>query len=75
MYATFQILAELIQTYKDADVGAKVTKFLACTQPLISLVITITKHHEWTRQEAWESGDLVDNLTLSLALLLSISSL
>jgi len=67
MYAAFQILAELIQTYKDADVGAKVTKFLACTQPLISLVITITKNHEWTRQEAWESGDLVENLILSLA--------
>jgi hypothetical protein len=44
-----------------------VTKFLACAQPLISLAITITKNHEWTRQEAWESGDLVENLTLSLA--------
>jgi len=30
MYAAFQILVELIQTYKDVDIGAKVTKFLAC---------------------------------------------
>jgi len=59
MYATLQIPIELTQTYKDANVGAKVTKFLACAQPLISLVITITKKHEWTCQEAWESGDLV----------------
>jgi len=43
MYATFQIPAKLIQTYKDVDVGAKVTKFLACAQLLISLAITITK--------------------------------
>jgi hypothetical protein len=67
MYAAFQILAELTQTYKDADIGAKVTKFLACAQPFISLAITITKNHEWTLQEAWESGELVENLTLSLA--------
>jgi hypothetical protein len=26
------------------------------------------KNHEWTHQKAWERGDLVDNLTLSLAL-------
>jgi hypothetical protein len=44
-----------------------VTKFLACAQPLINLAITITKNHEWTRQEAWEGGDLVENLTLNLA--------
>jgi len=62
-----QIPAELTQTYKDADAGAKVTKFLACAQPLISIAITITKYHEWTPQEAWERGDLVENLTLSLA--------
>jgi hypothetical protein len=43
MYAAFQILAKLTQTYKDVDVGAKVTKFLACAQPLISLAITIKK--------------------------------
>ncbi len=43
LYATLQIHAELIQTYKDANVGAKVTKFLTCTQSLINLVITITK--------------------------------
>jgi hypothetical protein len=67
MYAALQIPIELTQTYKDANVGAKVTKFLACAQPLISLAITITKNHEWTCQEAWESGDLVENLTLSLA--------
>jgi hypothetical protein len=29
MYAALQILVELIQTYKDVNVGAKVTKFLA----------------------------------------------
>jgi hypothetical protein len=67
MYATFQIHLELTQTYKDADVGAKVTKFLACAQPLINLTITITKNHEWTPQAAWERGDLVENLTLNLA--------
>ncbi len=43
MYVTLQIPTELIQTYKDANASAKVTKFLACAQPLISLVITITK--------------------------------
>jgi hypothetical protein len=67
MYAAFQIATELTQTYKDTDVGAKVTKSLACAQPFISLAITITKNHEWTRQEAWESRDLVENLTLRLA--------
>jgi hypothetical protein len=67
MYVTLQIPVELTQTYKDANIGAKVTKFLACAQSFISLVITITKIHEWTFQEAWESGDLVENLTLSLA--------
>jgi hypothetical protein len=51
MYATLQILAELTQTYKHADVGAKVTKFLPCAQLLISLAITITKNHEWTPQK------------------------
>jgi hypothetical protein len=66
MYQALQIPAELTQTYKDADAGAKVTKFLACAQPLISVAITITKNHEWTPQEAWEKGDLVENLTLSL---------
>jgi hypothetical protein len=30
MYAALQIIVELTQTYKDVDVGAKVTKFLAC---------------------------------------------
>jgi hypothetical protein len=54
MYVALQILVELIQTYKDVNVGAKVTKFLACAQPLISLAITITKNREWTPQEAWE---------------------
>jgi hypothetical protein len=44
-----------------------VKKFLACAQSLISLAITIIKNREWTHQEAWESGDLVENLTLSLA--------
>jgi hypothetical protein len=29
------------------------------------------KNHEWTHQEAWEIKDLVDNLTLSLALFAS----
>jgi len=67
MYATLQILVELTQTYKDVNVGAKVTKFLACAQPLISLAITITKNHEWTPQEAWEKGDFVENLILNLA--------
>ncbi len=67
MCQALQIPAELTQTYKDADAGAKVTKFLACAQPLISIAITITKNHEWTPQEAWERGDLVENLTLSLA--------
>ncbi len=67
MYQALQIPAELTQTYKDADAGAKVTKFLACAQPLISVAIIITKNHEWTPQEAWERGDLVENLTLSLA--------
>jgi hypothetical protein len=67
MYAAFQILVELIQIYKDADVGAKVTKFLACAQPLISLAVTITKIHEWTFQETWERRYLVGNLILSLA--------
>jgi hypothetical protein len=67
MYAAFQILVELIQIYKYADVGAKVTKFLACAQPLINLAITITKIHEWTFQEAWERRYLVGNLILSLA--------
>jgi hypothetical protein len=51
MYVALQIHAELTQTYKDADVGAKVTEFLACAQPLINLTITITKNHEWTHQE------------------------
>jgi hypothetical protein len=48
MYAALQLLVELTQTYKDVNVGAKVTKFLACAQPLISFAITITKNHEWT---------------------------
>jgi hypothetical protein len=43
LYATLQIHAKLTQTYKDADVGAKVTKFLTCAQPLINLAITITR--------------------------------
>ncbi len=67
MYVALEILAELTQTYKDVDVGAKVTKFLACAQPLISLTITITKNHEWTPQKTWERGDLVENLILNLA--------
>ncbi len=33
------------------------------------------KNHEWTPQEAWERGDLVENLILSLVPLLLISSL
>jgi hypothetical protein len=35
--------------------------------PNRSFAITITKNHEWTPQEAWEKGDVVENLTLSLA--------
>jgi len=54
MYVALQIPIDFTQTYKDADVGAKVTKFLACAQPLINLTITITKIHEWTHQETWE---------------------
>jgi hypothetical protein len=57
LYAALQILAELTQTYKDANVGAKVTKFLTCAQPFINLAITIIKNHEWTLQEAWERRD------------------
>jgi hypothetical protein len=56
MYVALQI-PMLTQTYKDADVGAKVTKFLTCAQPLINLVIKITKDHEWTPQETWERRD------------------
>ncbi len=67
IYAALQIPVEFTQTYKDGDIGAKLTKFLTCAQPLISLAITITKNREWTLQEPWESGDLVENLTLNLA--------
>ncbi len=57
MYVALQIPTELTQTYKDADVSAKVTKFLTCAQPLINLVIKITKDHDWTPQKTWEKGD------------------
>ncbi len=43
MYVTLQIPVKLIQTYKDADASAKVTKFSTCAQLLIGLVIIITK--------------------------------
>jgi hypothetical protein len=57
MYVALQIPPKLTQTNKDADAGAKVTKFLTCAQPLINLVIKITKDNEWTPQETWERGD------------------
>ncbi len=61
MYVALQIPIELIQTYKDVDVGVEVTKFLTCAQPLINLVIKITKDHEWKPQETWERGDELTN--------------
>lgn len=56
MYVALQIPAEITQTYKDADVNAKVTKFLTYAQPLINLTIIITKNHKWTPQKTWKEG-------------------
>jgi hypothetical protein len=43
MYATLEIPTKFTQIYKDVDASAKVTEFIACAQPLISLAIKITK--------------------------------